>query len=104
VTATVELVCLRVTVTLGRVVVVALGSFFLVADGRWVVTVVATVPDGRGTLVGAIVVVVAVVVPVVGILAASEAPRSSVPWVVVVTAACAASTPPAVNAAAPTAT
>jgi hypothetical protein len=77
VTATVEVVWLRVTVTAGRVVVVAIGSFFLVSAGRIVVTVPATVAGTPGGLVGGTVIGVVVVVPVTGTLAASEAPRSS---------------------------
>jgi len=78
VTATVEVVCLAVRVTAGRVVVVAIGAFFLVMAGRAVVTVPATVPGAPEGLVDGTVIVVGVVAPVVGTLAASEAPRSSV--------------------------
>lgn len=77
VTATVEVLWRRVTVTAGRVVVVAVGSFFLVNAGRSVVTVCATVPRTTVGLVGGTVIGVVVVVPVAGTLAASEAPRSS---------------------------
>jgi hypothetical protein len=77
VTATVEVVWLLGRVTAGRVVVVAIDGFFLVMAGRAVVTVPVTVPDAPGGLVGGTVTVVGVVAPVVGTLAASEAPRSS---------------------------
>jgi hypothetical protein len=79
VTATVEVVRSRVTVTAGRVVVVVIGNFFLVSAGRSVVTVRATVPGTAAGMVGGTVIGVVVVVPDAGTLAASEAPRSSLP-------------------------
>jgi hypothetical protein len=79
VTATVEVVWLVVAVRVGRVVVVVVGRFVVVVVLRAVVAVAAFVPDAPEELVGGAIIVVTVVVPVAGTLAASEAPRSSLP-------------------------
>jgi hypothetical protein len=99
---TVEVVWRNAAVTLGRLVVTVDGLVVVVAR-RGVVTAVATVCAGPAKPAGGTVVVVPDVVAVVVTLAAIGVARTSVVGGAEA-AACAARTPPAVNAAAPTAT
>jgi len=99
---TVEVVWPTSAVTLGRLVV-AVDGFVVVVGRRAVVTVVATALSVPAKPAGGVVVPVVVAVTVVVTLAAIGVARTSVVGGVEA-AACAAKTPPAVNAAAPTAT
>jgi hypothetical protein len=100
----VEVACPFVVLTVGREVVLACRGLVVVVGRRAVVTVAATAVGPPGELAGKTVTVVAYVVAVVATLAASGIPWTSLVWGAVAAAACAARTPPAVNAAAPTAT